>query len=228
VFDTFVKVAKSIKGGVLDDSYRRDWLIFQILPLVRHNDMDSFSALIRSCLSGVSIGVLKGLQDLYNPSTVLGSAFHFTTNPFLYVLDEAQVAGQQYMGAFADSEVKVSRPVLRPLIKCFSSSHPYSVKIIVSRTGFSLDLFETVVSSGVSKQPRWESVHTTGDFSKPDIQLNYISRYLPPLFLQSQSGTHLKTRVYDWLRGRYVVNKNRAIAHVFYPGIGLLPASWKN
>jgi hypothetical protein len=80
------------------------------------------------------------------------------------------------------------------------------VRIIVSGTGFSLKLFKTVLTSGVGKDSRaWDVVHTTGDFANENTQLAYISRYFPPSFLLSQSGHVLKARMYEWLRGRYVV-----------------------
>ena len=226
VFDTFIKVTKSIKGEVLDDNDRRDWLIFQTLPMVQHRDMDTFSALIYQCLHGVSTEVLRILQNSYSPSVVLGSAFN-PTDSFLYVLDEAQVAGQQYMGAFADEGGTIPRPVLRPIIKCFST--PTFAKVIVSGTGFPLGLCKYSLPSGVGKDNEdWDVVRPTGDFYLRETQLDYISRHLPPSFLCSSSGIHLKTRMYDWLRGRYVGNKTRAIAHVFCSGTGLLPASWRN
>jgi hypothetical protein len=175
-----------------------------------------FSALIYGCLHGVSDEVLHTLQNSYGPSAALGSTLN-STPPFLYVLDKAQLAGQRYMGAFTDEGCTVPQPVLLPIIKWFCS--PMFVKVIVSGTGFSLDLFTTALTSdvgGVGKDSgEWDVVRTTSDLSNRDIQLDYISRYLPPSFLRSPSGTHLKTRMYDWLRGRYVVNKIRAIAHVF-------------
>jgi hypothetical protein len=227
MFDTFIDVAKTIKEGVLDDNVRRDWLIFQTLHLILYNDMDPFLALMNTCFRGVSDEVLQSLHTLYSPSTVLGSAFNSTTDSFFYVLDEAHVAARQYTRAFADTGGSVPRPVLRPIINYLSSSN--SVNVIVSGTGFSHELFETALASGVDKGSLgWDVVHATGDFSNQDIQLAYISRYLTPSFLHSPSGTHLKTRMYGWLRGRYVVNKTRAIAHVYCSGIRLLPATWRN
>ena len=226
VFDTFIKATRSIRGDVLNNNDRRDWLIFQTLPMVQHHDMDTFSALIYQCLHGVSTEVLRILQNSYSPSVVLGSAFN-PTNAFLYVLDEAQVAGQRYMGAFADEGGTIPRPVLRPIIKCFST--PTFAKVIVSGTGFTLGLCKSSLTSGVGKDSEdWDVVRSTGDFYTREIQLDYISRHLPPWFLCSTSGIHLQTRMYDWPRGRYVGNKTRAIVHVFCSGTGLLPASWRN
>ena len=125
--------------------------------------------------------VLRILQDSYSPSVVLGSAFN-PTDAFLYVLDEAQVAGQRYMGAFADEGGTIPRPVLRPIIKCFST--PTFAKVIVSGTGFTLGLCKSSLASGVGKDSEdWAVVRSTGDFYTWEIQLDYISRHLPPSFL---------------------------------------------
>ena len=204
VFKTFIDVANQLeREGVNLDNIQQDWLLFQILLLVGINDMNPFLALISLALSCVHPEVLDALRASLNPSIVLGPAFK---GPFFYVIDEAQVAGRQYMGAFADQECTNKRPVLRPIIQCMmEQARPNFIKVIISGTGFSLGLFEELMASGVGKdssESEFDVVHGTGDFSEPDTQLNYISRYLPPSFLASESGTHLKARVYGWLRGR--------------------------
>jgi hypothetical protein len=104
------------------------------------------------CLVGVTVDVLESLNTLLTPKDILGDAFDPPLNHFFYVLDEAQVAGKKYMGAFADADGKDSRPVLRPLILDLVRSELSSViRTIVSGTGFSLDLFEKVVTSGVAR-----------------------------------------------------------------------------
>jgi hypothetical protein len=204
VFRLFIEVAKELNGGALADNIRTHWLLFQILPQVRVSGMDPFLALIDSCLVGVTLDQLRSLRFGLAPTNILGSAFA-PLDTFFYVLDEAQVAGKQYMGAFADANGKVSRPVLRPIIRHLVTTDP-SIKIIISGTGFSLELFKTVVTSGVGKDSAtWNTVHDTGDFSEQAKQLAYISRYVPSSFLISPSGEILKVRTYEWLRGRYVV-----------------------
>jgi hypothetical protein len=206
VFQTFIQVAKELNDGVLGDNIRRDWLLFQILPFVRVNNMDPFSALIRRCLVGWNSDVGDLLHVHLSPEEILGSAFDPTVDSFFYVVDEAQVAGKRYMGAFSDVDGEVPRPVLRPIIRHLAESSNALAQIIVSGTGFSLNLFKTVLTSGVGKDSSaWDIVHTTGDFVNENTQLAYISRYLPPSFLLSQSGHVLKARMYEWLRGRYVV-----------------------
>jgi hypothetical protein len=200
IFGTFIKVARSLNAGALPASIKHDWLLFQILPVVLVGDMDPFLALSR-VLIGASPALLRQLKDPLSPSTVLGSAFNSSTDVFQYILDEAQVAGQQYMGCFADVDGKQKRPVLRPFIRFLAK---YSVKDIttVSGTGFSPEILKTLLTSGVGKVGDWDAVHETGDFQDQKVQEAYVSHYLPPTFLASHSCLMLMTRIYDWLRGR--------------------------
>lgn len=203
VFEVFIEVSKHVYGGVLHNGAQRDWLLFQIHPAIQVNGMDPFLACITNCLQNVDSDLLETLRVELSPS-VLGPAFS-SQSTFFYVLDEAQVAGTQYIDAFADEDIILRRPVLCPIVRHLTSHPNYSVKLIVSGTGFSLEQFEVVLASGVAKnQSKWKVVHATGDFSDQDTQLAYISRYLPESFLLSDSGALLKTRVHEWLRGRYV------------------------
>ena len=57
------------------------------------------------------------------------------------------------------------------------------------------------MASGVGKDnPMSDVARTTGDLSEPGTQSLYISRYLPPPFLASDSETRLK--IGDWLHGQ--------------------------
>jgi hypothetical protein len=223
VFDTFIKVARSLNNGVLPDDIKHRWLLFQI----RVNEMDPFLALIDSCLVGVSTDQLRELNTSLSPTTILSSESEFNplSDLFHYVLDEAQVAGHQSMGAFVDAGGTTPRPILRPIIRHLTSTPNPFVKVIVSGTGFSLSLFKTVFTSGVGKSAK-RTQYATGDFANQDAQLQYVTRYLPPGFLQSPSGISLIDRLHNWLRGRYVIQTNfsgsRLIRYTFGSGTGSL------
>ncbi|KIM32624.1 hypothetical protein M408DRAFT_20008 [Serendipita vermifera MAFF 305830] len=204
VFRAFIEESRVLNDGALHEQIKLDWLLLQILPLVHVEDKDPFTALIHSCLIGATDGHLDSLNFGLAPTSVLGSAFNPTVDKFFHVLDEAQVAGKQYMGAFADADGEVPRSVLSPIVRHLTTLDDPLVRVIVSGTGFSLEQFKNVLGSGVSKgEDPWDLEHTTGDFTDQNLQLAYISRYLPPSFLLSSSGEILKTRMYEWLRGRY-------------------------
>lgn len=141
------------------------------------------------------------LDSQFGPEKILGPTFK---DSFLYVLDEAQTAGNEHEEAFADVNGEVPLPVLYPIIQKLAERT--NVKIIVSGTGFPSGLVRTVLATSVCKDgPSWTTVHAIGDFTSKDAQLTYISQYLPPSFFLSPSGIDLKTRIYGWLRGRHRV-----------------------
>jgi hypothetical protein len=205
VFDVFIKVAKDLNGGVLPDNIRHHWLLFQVLPDLDRNP-DLFMGLINLCLYEMTMDEFHSLKSELTLTDILGPAFNHGVDSFFYVLDEAQVAGREQMGSFSDADGRDPQPVLHPILRHLTSASYPGIKTIVSGTGFSLGLFRTILmTSSVGKNSLWSVVHTTGDFANRDTQFAYISRYLPPSFLLSQSGDILKTRMYELLRGRYVV-----------------------
>jgi hypothetical protein len=205
VFRVFLEVSKEQYAGKLPDRIKHDWLLFQILPLVLIGTSHTFLAFMDDCLLGVSSTILMDLLAPLTPGKVFGPEFQAESENFFYVVDEAQVAGNLYTDAFTDVNVKFNHPVLRPIIRAWKSAANWdeSIRFIVSGTGFSFHIFETVLESGVGKERAvWDVVHTTGDFENRQTQESYIMRYLPPPFLHSSSGIALRTRMYEWLRGR--------------------------
>ncbi len=202
VFNLFIEVAKSINNGNLDANTQQNWLLFQALPFVRVNNTNPFSALQRLIPLNAGAPVLERVFGVHTPRGVLGDAFDEDVDTFFYVLDEAQVAADQYTGAFSDSTFTEARPVLRPIIQELVKS---GSSVIVSGTGFSLDLFKMVLASSVGKtRTTWAVHYETGDFSERETQLAYLSQFFPPSFIDSDTGRHLMTRTHEWLRGRYV------------------------
>lgn len=227
IFDTFIKVARSLNKGVLPGDIKYSWLLFQILP--SSWDQDPFLALIDSCLVRASADQLRELNLGFTATTILESEFKSSkpsSDSFYYVLDEAQVAGHLFMGAFADAEGTRPRPVLCPIVRHLTSSPNSYTRVIISGTGFSPDLFKEVFTSGVGKVGLMRVHYATGEFIDPKDQLRYITQYIPSDFLQSPSGKSLVDRSYNWLRGRYVIPTKllspRLVDNFLVPGIGSL------
>jgi hypothetical protein len=212
VLQTFIEVAKEQYNGDVPDDLKYAWLLFQILQFPHINGIHVLEAFTSQALKGASTWLLTDLLVELGPSNVLGSAFDNNLHQFYYVLDEAQAAGKQYMGGFTDMHGKTARPVLCPIIRTWGR-HRGPIRFIVSSTGFSLELFTTVLGSGVVKEKPWQSpVHEVGDFIDQATQEHYISRYLPTAFLNSPSGALLRNRMHDWLRGwsvRFFLYHNR-------------------
>ena len=201
MFDLFIKVARNLNEGNLDTSIQQKWLLFQtVFPI---KGVDLFSAL--QCLfplNGGAVSLERSFGEL-SPKEVLGDAFNPSVATFFYVLDEAQDAGDQHIGAFVDAMNFLPRPVLRLLVRHLI--HETDACLIISGTGFSLELFKSVLGSSVGKKPiQWFAQYKTGDFSNNEMQSDYFSQFFPSSFAHSSSGELLKSRIYEWLRGRYV------------------------
>jgi hypothetical protein len=158
IFHTFIEVAKEQNvGGELPSDIKHDWLLFQILPSVLIDQEHPFLEFMNSCLRGMSMEELRARLTVFHPGRVLGSAFNTESDHFFFVFDEAQVAGQTHMNAFADASGYNPWPVLHPIIRACTSISS-AQRFIVSGTGFSLSLFQMSLASGVSKtypRGRW-------------------------------------------------------------------------
>ncbi|KAG8768995.1 hypothetical protein FRC15_004829, partial [Serendipita sp. 397] len=202
VFQAFIQAVKRLNDGELPEKTKLDWIIFQTLPLDVGSftqSMDPFMLCTNDCLFGVDTDILEDQLSKFTPKSILGPKFD---RQFLYVLDEAQVATRIYLGAFADTDNKISRPVLRPIIQTMlSTTQNLPIKIFVSGTGFSYEDIDSILASAVSKKT-WKQVNHIHDFLDPDRHLDYMAHYLPPSFLESHHGNILMSRVYDWLQGR--------------------------
>ena len=223
VLYAFLEAAKKQNNGQLPETIQRDWLILQMSPThigpshihPAHihastppnpwKTVDPFTNTMWQ-LTKASSGVLTSLTLQYSSyvHVIIASA------PIYIVIDEAQTAGAEYMGAFLGGEEgNVPRPVLRPLVRYLDDEKLGDIHAIVSGTGFSLPLFKKPFASSVGKGSKdtWEVVHSTGDFSNPERLLHYVHRYLPSTFLETKSGEHLSDRIVRWLRGRCVATR---------------------
>jgi hypothetical protein len=209
IFHEFIKAAKKHYGrdslSKISD-IKRQWLLFQVLPLVRVDEKDPFVLLSNRCFFGVDPDVLETLEYEFNLKKVLEDYYDPSRDKLFFVLDEAQVAGVQHLSCFADATGTVRRPVLDQIVK-FLTEARYSASLIVSGTGFSLDNFKNAVVSSTAKvswDSQWSIEYNTGDFMDQATQKAYLQQFLPPTYLLCPSGIALVKRLFEWLRGRYV------------------------
>lgn len=205
VLSTFIDVVMEDNQGTLPPNIRHDWLLLQLDNTLTTSmiSSDIFTGVMLQ-LSGASPKTLALLIEEYSAIITSNTGCH----SIHYIIDEAQAAGEACMGAFSSADGKTKHPVLRPIIQYFEMNLP-KARVIVSGTGFSLELFKDVVGSAVAKPSNflWSVVSATGNFFEQEVQLSYVTHYLPPTYLVSDSGRHLKTRIRRWLRGRCVARK---------------------
>lgn len=149
---TFIEVSKEVNGGILNDHAKFDWLLFQILPSVRINDMDPFSALVDFCLEDVDYELLNFFHTQFS---VPGAIFN-NNRGFLYVLDEAQDAESRYMGAFSDYDGYAPLPLLHPLARYLTNSYFFTT--IIAGSEISSKSLSYVGPSEVACTPFWSWV----------------------------------------------------------------------
>ena len=73
VFRAFIEIASElVREGKFEGKIQRDWLLFQILPLVLIDGEDPFTAFRKNTLDSVVTGVLHDLLGRFSPNGVLG------------------------------------------------------------------------------------------------------------------------------------------------------------
>jgi len=75
------------------------------------------------------------------------------------------------------------------------------MRLVFSGTGIELRAFQDALVSVAFKEYPYRSCHDTGALEDPQIQAEYITRYVPPC-ADPQSWKAFLTRAYAWLRGR--------------------------
>jgi hypothetical protein len=75
VFCTFVEEAKTQNAGVLPDSIKHDWLLFQIHSSVASPARHPFITCISTCLDSFSFHEVKRMLASFDPKSVLGDSF---------------------------------------------------------------------------------------------------------------------------------------------------------
>ncbi|KAG8821329.1 hypothetical protein FRC17_009854 [Serendipita sp. 399] len=197
VFSVFIEVARELNNGHLPDNIKHEWVLFQALP--RMSRIDMFHSIIDNCLLGFEYDTLQALMKEFDTKKILGSQFDPATEEFVYVLDNAQVAGELYPFAFADARNESPRSVLRPIIRAihYTNSNLRPIRIVLSGAGLSIGMLENMLTSsvGIGKNALWKQENDINDFMDQNAQLAYLSRYLPPSFLKSPTGEILKARI---------------------------------
>ncbi|KAG8811178.1 hypothetical protein FRC17_002596 [Serendipita sp. 399] len=207
VFSVFIEVAKELNNGHLPTNLKHEWVLFQALP--RMSRIDIFHSIIDNCLLGFEYDTLQAFMKEFDTRKILGSQFDPATEEFVYVLDNAQVAGELCPYAFADARNGSPCSVLRPIIGAMhrTNSNLRPIRIVLSGANLSIGMLENMLTSsvGIGKSALWRQEDDINDFMDQNAQLAYLSRYLPPSFLKSPTGKTFKARMSEWIQGWHVV-----------------------
>ncbi|KAK6997440.1 hypothetical protein R3P38DRAFT_1887478 [Favolaschia claudopus] len=190
--------AEHIHAVGIQPDHLKKWLLLQAVPgmLKERALRDVFSALLIRTVETDDAHtrdyiafVLGKLRKLF------GSGFHL-----FVVIDEAQVILGHHYSAFQNQD-GTPYTILREIVDGLDAEfHPHEVSFVISGTEIPKADFQN--SRNVHLH-RWCS--DTGAFDDEDMHRKYVTRFMPPEYIQTTAGQAFLRRVWEWCRGRYRV-----------------------
>ncbi|KAG6831988.1 hypothetical protein H0H87_003132 [Tephrocybe sp. NHM501043] len=210
VFACFLKaVLQRRSPGKLDiPALRKTWLLMQtdmrlLLPLdgSKCDLFDELSGIL--CTIKDIIPLHKGVESLQSLCEVVLSSLDAENSQIYCVIDEAQAAVDAFPEAFRNGNLMNARPALRSIIFNWVRFEEF-FPIIVTGTSLNRDDIVEALSSIVAKHNHINAgVTGTGSWvDTPDNVKKYLAKYLPPSYLDMESGKMLVSRASYWLYGR--------------------------
>lgn len=201
IFRIFLQCAISMPYGITE-GHKGRWLLLQAAPVTLMGG-DIFAELTRKLIRASS----EYIEDLFDKELTEVVSLFSRCQPrpptLVTVLDEAQVILNLLSTCFRSNEdPNLPRPILCELLSTWT---PLVQRLIVSGTGMSMQLVESVLASAVAKEDGShppETVTDLGAFDNEKDQREYLEKYLPPGFLDTPSGNAVATRAGYWLHGR--------------------------
>ncbi len=197
VFKRFLEGA----SGNPDDGMRHRWLLAQLQPFF-----------LQSSAKGSKRDPFDELQDIMQEWVVpveffdeairetLDSIFSLLPRtpgtPLFIVIDEGNVLADGEEFSFPDA-FGDGRPILNELLTIWEHHlQAYDVTLIVAGTEIPRKHFQS------DQWSNYQWCSDTGDFGVPEIQRQYVSKFLPPSMVSSPAGEELQLRMWRWFRGR--------------------------
>lgn len=215
ILEAFIDVMKERGEDLQSPEMRKVWLLLQIFPstlALKSTFMDVFSDLaLRLAHACVPTSVRSKIRTLLTSCRQELYPDHEFTPPLFCVIDEAQHAADEHKSAFRNKSGgmgKKRRPVLREIVAAWNEPNEFikplhALRFIVTGTGINKTVVTEVVSSATGKTGRFDEITDTGAFDTQAIQDEYLRRYLPRSYADSDEGKEFLARAWYWLRGRY-------------------------
>jgi hypothetical protein len=210
LLNLLVQEARELPGGLREKEHRRLWVLLQARPQIfgKLFKGDIFTELTR-LLRDTATSDLKHriflqyrelsslLQNVRNPATGKD-----TMPPFFCVLDEVQITVTQRLGDFMSGENLTKRPILREIWLLWTAVlQPEQMRLVLSGTGIEQQALKDTLLSAVFMMHPYRLKSDVGAFEDPDIQAEYIKRYVPARWSDPHWMGFLD-RAWAWLRGR--------------------------
>jgi hypothetical protein len=187
----------------LDDMtrLRKQWLVLQVAPRALLG-VDVFAEFIhRLSIIHEEFFATALSTEMQSINELMGDPL-FCANLFS-VIDESQNLADMFTTFFRSvKDPTHDRPLLREVVQTAMTRFP---RTIISGTGLSMDVFESILNSLVAKSDNEgpKTVFGTGAFDNEDDLKPYLEYYFPPGMLGTHSGRALVSRIGYWLHGRY-------------------------
>ncbi|KAH7100155.1 hypothetical protein BKA62DRAFT_831263 [Auriculariales sp. MPI-PUGE-AT-0066] len=205
IFELFCDLVQALH--VEEQVARQKWLLLQLRSDIIFNtpDDDLFTRLLR----GVS---------LLDPTLVEKRLAKLTSCckfPIAIVaVDEANVASGMHETSYAMSDGKTLAPVLREVVRHFSSSFP-TQRLVVSGTRVDTTVVRDAIENGSSSQSRIRLVCSLGSFDTVERTRHYVQHFLGPVSKAQVA------RMHSWFQGRHRFLAN-CVEHMLMLGLGQL------
>ncbi|KAJ6600707.1 hypothetical protein B0H10DRAFT_696473 [Mycena sp. CBHHK59/15] len=200
IFEFFVRLAA--EHGVTDGpELRTRWLLLQLCPaeFVGWDIFKSLSLILRTCSSAELGAVYTHLSGVVFPR-LLHETFPETRQEALFcIFDDAHAAAERLPHAIRVRAGERSKtPVLSRIVGA-AAVNPHW-RVIVAGTRISRDLVRDALPNGAVLSEKRD----LGSFlDTPDLQAQFISRFIPDAYLARPEFQLLLQRAHSWLRGRY-------------------------
>jgi hypothetical protein len=212
LLDLLVEEAQKLPGGLQQKEHRRLWVLLQTQPEALFGgqlfEVDIFTDLSRILQSAdhfdcrdrilkLNLALYPILEEVLNPAT--GQE---TVPPFFCIFDDVQLTvAERLGGVLSDDNIsahRILREIWRTLSEVLQSEQ---MRIVLSGTSIELQALRDMDLSGVCKLNPYKVKWDVGAFEDPDIQAEYIKRYIPARW-SDLHWSKLLDRVWGWCRGR--------------------------
>ncbi|KAJ7487284.1 hypothetical protein B0H11DRAFT_2409977 [Mycena galericulata] len=187
IFQMFLEIIRDL-GRTEEQKYL--WLLLQLRVKVEpHGDIfNDLTMLLRQ--NDDSYTRDNVADTLAQIRKLLGSDLHL-----FVVVDEGQVASRALPEAFHSE--KLRHPVLREILQVWEEHFGNAASFVVGGT----DMPKEMINDPDYAVSRWTS--DTGAFDDPAGHEHYLRHFLPPSFLETESGKAFIPRAWRWLHGRH-------------------------
>ncbi|KAK0485287.1 hypothetical protein EDD18DRAFT_1467200 [Armillaria luteobubalina] len=198
VFKRFLEDA----SGNPDDGMRYRWLLAQLQPFFlqssakksKRDPFDELKDIMQEWVVPIEFFDEAICETLDSIFSLLPGA---PGTPLFIVIDEGNVLADGGEFSFSDAFGE-GRPILKELLTTWKHHlQSYDVMLIVAGTEIPQKHFQGDEWSDF----QWSS--DTGDFGVPEVQREYVSKFLPPALVSSPAGEELQLRIWRWFRGRH-------------------------